>query len=139
MFNGQVQFVGAEPVVLPTRQNIVGVAIASVLGTHQKIEACMDVTLQKKASKGWNIYGRSELRSRIQMIGSVVKECNGMLDEVSGNEDLEAQFERANDAKDKFAMLGSTAPVESIKVPTDQLRTFLKSHTGKFVEFKTTE
>jgi len=139
MFNGQVQFFGTEPVVLPTKQHIAGIAISSVLGTHQKIEAAMDTGLLKKAGKGWTIYGRSELRSRIQMIGSVVKECNGILEEVVGNEDLEKTFADANDTLGKFQALsgGNKPPRGYVEIPADELRKHLKKNTNEFVKIRT--
>ena len=99
----------------------------------------MDAGLLKKASKGWQIYGRSELRSRIQMIGSVVKECNGILEEAVGNEDLEKTFADANNTLDKFTQLssGKAAPKGYVEVSADELRAHLNKNTDKFVKIST--
>jgi hypothetical protein len=99
----------------------------------------MDTGLLKKAGKGWTIYGRSELRSRIQMIGSVVKECNGILEEVVGNEDLEKTFTDANDTLGKFQALsgGNKPPKGYVEIPADELRKHLKKNTNEFVKIRT--
>jgi len=129
--NGQVTFVG-QGIKLPTKESIVAVAVTNILSTSNKIEACMDVALQKKATKGYNIYGRQELRNRINMMGSVVKQVTGLIDEYCTNDNLDDAFSTGKQTIEKMEALAQ--PKGTYQIPVEQLRKALENHTGEYLD-----
>ena len=129
--NGSVSFV-PQGVALPSKARIVAVAVSNMLNTHNKIEVCMDVALQKKATKGYNIYGRQELRNRINMMSSTVKQVTGLIDEYCTNDNLEDAFKNGKDTLEKMETL--VQPKGTYQIPVDQLRKALENHTGEYLD-----
>ena len=129
--NGSVSFV-PQGVALPSKESIVAVAVSNMLNTHNKIEVCMDVALQKKATKGYNIYGRQELRNRINMMSSTVKQVTGLIDEYCTNDNLEDAFNNGKDTLEKMETL--VQPKGTYQIPVDRLRKALENHTGEYLD-----
>ena len=47
MLNGQVQFIGTEPVTLPSAEFVTSYSISNLLETHGKIRVASDVKMMK--------------------------------------------------------------------------------------------
>ena len=89
MLNGQVQFIGTEPVTLPSAEFVTSYSISNLLETHGKIRVASDVKMMKDIGKGYNFYPKSAMREAIVVNGMVVKECNNLLEQHTSMEELE--------------------------------------------------
>ena len=136
MLNGQVQFIGTEPVTLPSAEFVTSYSISNLLETHGKIRVASDVKMMKDIGKGYNFYPKSAMREAIVVNGMVVKECNNLLEQHTSMEQLQEGFDKSAQVMENYRQFNQQQidPKNvQMKFNANELRNALKNHSAEFI------
>ena len=135
--NGEIVFHNAEPISLPSPDALVGVAVNMNFEDLRKVRVVMDTVLTKKAMKGWQIWGKSELRDRALMVSTTVLNSIKMIEECTGRDQIQKEMAAANASMDRLDGIVNTPQPAGIKVNRKEAIKHLNSQTTEFVTFAT--